>query len=196
MARAWGVAALGVALLAGTAVVALNSRQADSATGSVRAIIPGLASDSRPTSTPTPTPIGSVPQTPTSLPTLPPTVVPITSYEAFASGLASNFTKGEICSLEQPFGLEGDAPPVSSNFLGTFIPTSATHGSYAFTNNILNGSCFDSSSGSYEVIFYSLGEGDIIMTGLVTRFCGGVIVFSDVTESRIAIREAPHLTCP
>ena len=158
---------------------------------------PLIAAPPQPASTPTPTSPG--PQAGTSASTsIPPqpTAASITQYEAFASGLASVFTKGNICSLEGPFQLEGDALPVSSGFVGVFTPTSSTQGSYTYTNNIVDGACVDSSDGTYEVIFYSLGEGDIIMTGLATRVCGGVTVFSDTTESRIAIREAPGIACP
>jgi hypothetical protein len=125
-----------------------------------------------------------------------PTGVAVTSYQAFASGLASNFTKGDICSLEQPFVLEGDALPVSSGLVASFTPSSSTTGAYTFTNNILDGECVDSSTGTYTVTFYALGEGDIIMTGPATRVCRGVTVFSNITETRVAIREAPGIACP
>lgn len=91
--------------------------------------------------------------------------------------------------------LKGDAPGVSSDLVATFTPTSPTQGTYTYTNNIVGG-CVDSSNGLYEVMFYALGEADIVMTGPTTRVCSGVTVFSDVTESRIAIREAPGIACP
>jgi hypothetical protein len=115
---------------------------------------------------------------------------------AFASGLASNFTRGDICSLEQPFVLEGDALPVSSGLVASFTPSSATTGAYTFTNNILDGECVDSSDGTYVVTFYGLGEGDIIMTGVATRVCQGVTVFNQTTETRVAIRENASIPCP
>ena len=159
-------------------------------------ILPGCASSPTPSpqATNTIAPLVRPPQASTSAPTQP-TGSP-TSYVAFASGLASNFTKGDICSLETPFLLEGDALPVSSGLVASFTPSSATQGSYTFTNNILDGECVDSSDGTYAVTFYSLGEGDIIMTGLHSRVCKGVTVFSQTSESRIAIREAPGITCP
>jgi hypothetical protein len=120
----------------------------------------------------------------------------VTTLQAFASGLASNLTKGDICSLEQPLVLEGDALPVSSGLVASFTPSSATQGDYSFTNNILDGEYVDTSSGTCGVTFYSYGEGDIIMTGVATRVCKGVTVFNQTTESRIAIREAPGIACP
>ncbi len=119
-----------------------------------------------------------------------------TAFVAYASGLASNFTKGDICSLAQPFSLEGDALPVSSGFSSNFQPTSATQGNYTFINNISAGGCVDTSSGTYEVSFYSDSEGEIFMTGVATRVCEGVTTFSGTTEFRIAIRKAQLLACP
>lgn len=133
----------------------------------------------------------------TSNPTQPqPTSASGTSWVAYASGLASNFTKGDICSLEQPFVLEGDALPVSSGLMASFTPSSSTEGAYTFTNNILDGACVDSSDGTYVVTFYTPTEGDIIMTGLATRVCQGKTVFSQTTETRVAIRAAPGSSCP
>jgi hypothetical protein len=163
----------------------------------------GCAPAARPTPPPTPTfqpsstptLIVPAPQAPTSVPPQP-TAVSSKFWVAYASGLASNFTKGDICSLEQPFVLEGDALPVCSGLVASFAPTGPTTGNYTFTNNILDGACVDSSSGTYVVTFYTAAEGDIIMTGVATRVCGGVTVFSQTTETRVAIRERPGSTCP
>jgi len=148
-----------------------------------------------PQATSTPTPSGTLPQPGTSLPTQT-RGVSGTSYVAYASGLASTFTKGDICSLAQPFVLEGDALPVSSGLIANFTPTSSTQGNYSFTNNILDGQCVDTSSGTYGVTFYTPDEGDIIMTGVATRVCDGVTTFSGTTEFRVAIRAAPDIACP
>ena len=205
MARAWGFVALAVALVAGTVIIVLTSQRADSAGGAgTRLIIPGIASDSVATSTPTRTPTTSsaVPQTPSVVPTATPSVVPITHYEAYAGGYVSQFTEGGICSLEQPFHLAGDGPPNFIDFVGTFRPIFPTQGTYFFETDVVFTSgfstlaCTDSSSGTYSVTFYPLGEADIIMTGPSKRVCDGVTVFEAVTESRIAIREAPSLVCP
>ena len=118
------------------------------------------------------------------------------SYVAYASGLATTFTEGYICGLEQPFVLKGDAPPVSSGLVANFTPSSATQGTYSFTNNILEGSCVDSSSGSYTVSFYTPEEGEIVMTGDATRVCSGVTTFLGTTEFRVSIRSAPLSPCP
>ena len=143
----------------------------------------------------TPAPIGIVPQAATSVPTQQ-RGVSGTAYVAYASGLATNFTKGDICSLEQPFVLEGNALPVSSGLIANFKPTSSTHGDYTFTNNILSGGCVDTSSGTYAVTLYSASEGEIIMTGAAKRVCSGVATVIDSTEFRIAIRTAAGLPCP
>lgn len=156
---------------------------------------PAPQSSPRPPASSTPTPPVILSQIATSVPTQP-SGVSSPSYVAYASGLASNFTKGNICSLEQPFTLEGDALPVSSGLIANFTPASATQGDYTFTNNILDGECVDSSSGTYDVKFYTADEGDIIMTGDATRVCQGVTVFSGTTEFRIAIKGTQLIACP
>jgi hypothetical protein len=143
----------------------------------------------------TPTPTAPVAQAAISIPTQH-SGISSTAYVAYASGLATSFTKGNICNLEVPFVLEGDALPISSGLKANFMPTSSTHGDYTFTNNILVGGCADTSRGTYDIGFYSTGEGEIIMTGMATRVCEGVTTFSGTTEFRIAIRSAPVIVSP
>jgi hypothetical protein len=148
------------------------------------------------------TPTLQASNTPTPTTFAPPTVIPTQlsgasgNFVAYASGLASTFTKGDICSLEQPFVLEGSAPPISSGLIANFTPSSSSHGEYTFTNNILDGQCVDSSNGTYDVKFFTSSEGDIIMTGTATRVCQGVTTFSGTTEFHVAIRGVKLVSCP
>lgn len=169
------------------------------ATGPTSAPTPTSQLSSSPTSSapgPTPTSQSGSSPTPSASPLPgPPSATPQPTtggsshpWEAYASGLASHFTKGDIASLEQPFVLEGDALPVSSGLVANFTPTGPTTGDYTFTNNIVAGGCVDSSSGTYTVTFFTASEGDIVMTGEATRVCGGVTVFDQVTEFHVAIR--------
>lgn len=157
--------------------------------------IPSPQATPPPQASSTPTPVIIVPQAATSVPTQQRSVSG-TAYVAYASGLATKFTKGDICSLEKPFVLEGNALPISSGLIANFKPTDSTHGGYNFTNNILSGGCVDTSIGTYAVTLYSPSEGDIIMTGGATRVCGGVSTVIDSTEFRVAIRAATGIACP
>jgi hypothetical protein len=127
---------------------------------------------------------------------MPPTDVGSTSYEAYVGSLATNFTKGDICSLEAPFTLEGNYDVISSNLIANFTPTSATTGDYIYTFNIQDTPCDFTSEGTYQVNFYSSSEAHIFMTGVATLVCEGITIYSDTLPAYVAIREAPGLQCP
>ena len=146
-----------------------------------------------PTPTPTPTPPafgqGAVPA-PTS------GTSPATTYRAFASALASDFTKGDICSLEAPFHLEGNAPGVSRDLKADFTPITSEHGTFTYTQYITAGDCEASSKGTYEVEFRPNGEGDILLSGPITWVCKGQVITFPPSDIRVAIQPALGIICP
>jgi hypothetical protein len=111
-------------------------------------------------------------------------------YEAYASGLASEFTQKNICNLVEPFTLSG------GEFVGKFTPNSSTDGNVTFTD-MLGTAAHETYKGTYEVVFYDNGDGNILMQGeLRTKIDGYKGEFVDQTKFEIAIRQVPDMVCP
>jgi hypothetical protein len=115
-------------------------------------------------------------------------------YRAYASGLGSQLSQKDICSLEEPFTISGSNPGLNS-FVANFAPNSSTDGNVTFTDTSARVDW--SFKGTYVVVFYDGGEGDIIMQGEVRgRFKDPPAETVNQSEFRIAIRQIPDMVCP
>jgi hypothetical protein len=117
-------------------------------------------------------------------------------YEAYASGLASQWTQKNICNLEKPFALSGSNPGFNS-FMASFTPKSSTHGDVIVTETFPTFKANSFFRGTYVVVFYDHGEGNIEMQGtLTTRFEDPPWTRTIQTKFMIAIRQNPDMVCP
>jgi len=115
-------------------------------------------------------------------------------YRAYTSGLGSQLSQKDICSLEEPFTISGSNPGRNS-FVANFTPNSSTDGNVTFTDTSADVDW--SFRGTYVVVFYPNGEGDIIMQGEVRgRFKDPPHETVNQSEFRIAIRQTPDMVCP
>lgn len=119
-------------------------------------------------------------------------------YQAYASALGTHFTQYNICNLKESFTISGSNPGFSS-FEANFTPlgglVTELHGEVTFTQTTTYSD--EDFRGTYVVVFYDHGEGDIVMKGTLRmriKNPPGEIVTQ--TEFRIAIRQATDMVCP
>lgn len=117
-------------------------------------------------------------------------------YEAYATGGVRQFTKKDICDFTKAFVIAGSNPGVNT-IEANFSPLSSTHGNVTLTDTGLAFKYTSIFKGTYEVVFYDHGEGDIIMKGEIrTKIEGVKAEIVAQTSLRIAIRQNPDIVCP
>jgi hypothetical protein len=86
-------------------------------------------------------------------------------YVVYGSSNNVHFN-GKICSLEEPFTINGVFPGGAA--LTTFTPSSSTSGS-----NVMSGSCGQSGGGSYTILIVANGSGSINWSDAASISCAG-----------------------